>query len=48
VALPAVLLAVTVTSTVLPTSVEISLYEVVVAPAIGLQLPPLEPQRCHW
>jgi len=48
VALPAMLLAVTVTSTVPPTSSAVSVYDVVVAPAIGLQLAPLESQRCHW
>jgi hypothetical protein len=47
-ALFAMLLAVIVISTVLPTSVEVGVYDVVVAPAIGLQLAPLEPQRCHW
>ena len=47
-ALSAMLLAVIVTSTVLPTSVEVGVYVVVVAPAIALQLAPLEPQRCHW
>src|SRR5439155_17382817 len=48
VALPAMLLAVTVTSIVLPTSVEVSVYDVDVAPPIGLQLAPLESHRCHW
>jgi hypothetical protein len=38
----------TLTAIVPPTSAEVSVYVVVVAPAIGLQLAPLESQRCHW
>jgi hypothetical protein len=45
---PAVLLAVILNSIGLPTSIEVSVYEVAVAPPIAVQLPPLEPQRCHW
>jgi hypothetical protein len=42
------LLAETVTSSVLPTSAEEGVYVVAVTPEIGLQLAPLESQRCHW
>jgi hypothetical protein len=48
VALPTMLLAVTATSILLPTSVEASVYELDAAPAIGPQLAPAESQRCHW
>src|SRR4029077_17929074 len=48
VALPAMLLAETVTSSVLPTSAEEGVYVGAVTPEIGLQLAPLESQRCHW
>ena len=48
VALPAMLLAVTATSIVLPTSVEVSVYVVDVAPPIGLQLAPVDLHRSHW
>jgi len=47
-ALPAMLLAVTVNLRVLPTSVEVDVYVVAVAPLIALQLPPVESQLCHW
>jgi hypothetical protein len=42
------LVAVTVTLRVLPTSVEVGVYVAAVAPLIGLQLLPLESQLCHW
>jgi hypothetical protein len=47
-ALPAAFDAWTTTVSVPPTSALTTEYVVLVAPAIGLQLPPVESQRCHW
>jgi hypothetical protein len=46
VALPAALLAVTVTRTGCPFSARVSVYVVDVAPKMFVQL--LDEQRCHW
>jgi hypothetical protein len=45
---PAALVAVTVTSTVWPTSLEATMWRLEVAPLIAAQDPPELLQSCHW